>query len=143
MKKRSIVTVVEEILKDSGQPLHYKEITKLIFDECQLSGKTPHETVRSRMALDSRFKRVAEGVFALTTWKRYPAIRFGKDIAYDILAQKGKPLKIEYLAQEIYLERKFASNPKVLVRNIVRSDQRFYYDPKLDQVGLAEWKSKK
>jgi hypothetical protein len=143
MKKRPVSIVAEEILLKVGRPLHYKELTKMLLDQCDLLGKTPHESVRSTLATNSKFKRVSEGVFGLAIWKQYPAIRFAKDIAYDILKKKRKPMNLGDLGTEIFLERKFISDPKVLVRNIYRTDKRFYYDAQLQQVGLTEWEREK
>ncbi len=142
MKKRPIAEVAEEILLNKGSPLHYREITRLIFDYCDLSGKTPHETVRSRLATSPKFKRVAEGVFGLAIWPHYPAIRFAKDIAYDILKKRGKPMNIKLLGEEIQKERKFKNPPMQVARGIVRNDKRFYLNDKLDMAGLLEWRKK-
>jgi hypothetical protein len=140
MKRRLVVDVAEQILLKAGRPLHYKEITKMLLNQRDLSEKAAYKTVRSMLAKSPKFKRVDVGVFSLAIWKQYPAIRFAKDIAYDVLKEKGQPMSTEDLSFEILLERKFISKPKVLVRNIIVSDARFYYDSILGQVGLAEWK---
>jgi restriction system protein len=66
-----------QILKNCGQPLHYKEITKRILEKglWQSTGKTPDATVNSELAKDinkkgvsSDFQRVSEGTYALRSW---------------------------------------------------------------------------
>ena len=101
---------------------------------------TPHQTVRSRLATDARFKRVAEGVYALAEWREYPATRFAKDIAYDVLKSEQKPVTLSELGEAILRERNFVGGPNLVARNVVRSDKRFYFDRRRKLVGLAEWR---
>lgn len=140
MKKRSIVQVAEEILRREKCPLHYRDLSEIITSELTLKGQTPHETIRSKIATDPRFKRVAEGVYALTEWDEYPVSRFAKDIAYDVLTSQGKPMTMAELGKAILEERHFVSGPKQVVRNVLRSDERFYYDRENRLVGLVEWR---
>jgi len=120
--------------------MHYKEITRLIINKLTLSGKTPHETVRSRIGANSKFIRVAEGVYGLSKWKEYKRVRFAKDIAYDILKAKGSPLTLLGLGEKVFEERLFVGGPKMTIRNVVRSDKRFLIDREKELVLLAEWK---
>ena len=93
MKTSIPVTIAaEKLLEKSGKPLHYKEITNAIIQECDLHGKTPDETVRSLIGTNSKFIRVAEGVYqVLSKWKKYTSARFAKDIAYDVLKSNVNP----------------------------------------------------
>jgi hypothetical protein len=125
MRKRSVIVVAEEIFLKLGKPLHYNDLTKILLGQCELTGKTPHESVRSLLATNPKFKRVAEGIYGLAVWKQYPAVRFAKDIAYDILIAEGKPMSVDDLGSRIFLERKFISQPKVIIRNIINTDNRF------------------
>jgi restriction system protein len=68
----------EKVLQETGQPLHYKEITNRILSQnyWQTEGKTPDQTVNARIAVDikkrgdnSRFVRTAPGVFGLRRWE--------------------------------------------------------------------------
>jgi hypothetical protein len=138
---RSIADVAEEILVNVGTPMHYKEITKriLLSGKYKLKGKTPHETVRSRMATNPKFKRVAEGIYALREWSSYTEIRFAKDIAYDILYIYGLPMDLEELGTRIKQERIFIGGAKQVARNVVRTDKRFIYDAVTKMVSLVEW----
>ena len=139
MKERPITRVAEEIFIREKCPLHYKELTKIIMRERSLGGRTPHETVRSAIGTDSRFKRVAEGVYALAEWTEYPVARFAKDIAYDVLKSHGEPMAMTALGEAILEERQFVGGPNQVVRNVLRSDRRFYFDPEDRLVGLLEW----
>jgi hypothetical protein len=139
MKERPITRVAEEIFRREKRPLHYKELTKMVMLERSLGGRTPYETVRSAIGTDPRFKRVAEGVYALTEWTEYPVARFAKDIAYDVLKSRGEPMAMAALGEAILKERRFAGGPNQVVRNVLRSDKRFYFDPGNQLVGLLEW----
>jgi|WetSurMetagenome_2_1015567.scaffolds.fasta_scaffold798670_1 hypothetical protein len=141
MKRQSgsIAQVAVEILQKEKHPLHYREITKRLLRKCHLGGRTPHETVRSRLGTDSRFKRVAEGVYALAEWEEYPVARFAKDIAYDILKSRKLPITLKELGERILRERQFKGAPSLIGRNSVKSDPRFYIDQS-GLVSLSEWK---
>ena len=139
IKKRPVKEVAIEIFNQVKKPLRYRELTKLLLDQCELTGKTPHESVRSLIGTDFRFKRVAEGVYALSEWQEYPIARFAKDIAYEVLKKNGKPMPILQLGEEILAERHFESGPKQLAKNSIRSDKRFILDVKTEIVSLSEW----
>jgi len=140
MTKRSVLIVAEEIFVKLGKPLHYKELTKMLLDQCDLTGKTPHESVRSLLATSPKFKRIAEGTYALASWREYQTARFAKDIAYDILHKKGKPISLVLLGEKILEERKFIGGPAMVARGVLNTDKRFYFDQKLGVIGLVEWK---
>lgn len=141
MKNRSsIAEVAEKLLRKARRPLHYEEITNLLLSQITLVGKTPQQTVRSRLATNPRFKRVAEGVYALAEWSEYPAVRFAKDIGYDILRSQGKPMDLIKLGQEVLKERDFVGGPSQVARNVIRSDKRLFFDSSKNLVGLVEWK---
>lgn len=137
----SVTKAAEQLLEKSGKPMHYKEITKQIMHQCALSGKTPRETVRSLLATNSNFIRVDEGIYALTKWKKYIPARFAKDIAYDILKSRGKPMSMYDLGLKVLEERKFKGGPKMVIRNAIHNDRRFLRDTDSDLVFLVEWKT--
>ena len=139
VKNRPVTELALEIFKTMGKPIHYKELTKMLVNRSSLKGKTPHESVRSLIGTDKRFKRVAEGVYALAEWEEYLTARFAKNIAYDILFNKGKPLPVIILGQEILNERAFVGTPKLVARNAIRNDARFFFDKDTEEVGLIEW----
>ncbi len=73
----SILTAVETVLIDAGEPLHYKEITKRLLQRglWTTTGQTPDATVNAQLAVDikrrgeaSKFRRADKGVFALRAW---------------------------------------------------------------------------
>ncbi len=140
MTSESIVRIAEEVLSAAHRPMHYRELTKIIRQKRPLSGLTPVNTVCALLATDPRFKRVAEGTYALTAWKEYPVARFAKDIAYDILKSCKQPISLKELGEKILRERQFKGAPSGIAANAVRSDSRFDIDWNSGLVGLSEWK---
>jgi restriction system protein len=72
-----VLTAVETVLKEAGEPLHYGEITKRLLERglWVTTGKTPEATVNAQLAVDikrrgeaSAFRRADKGVFALRAW---------------------------------------------------------------------------
>jgi restriction system protein len=73
----SILTAVETVLADAGEPLYYKEITKRVLNWGLwiTTGQTPDATVDAQLAVDIKrrgeafkFRRADKGVFALRAW---------------------------------------------------------------------------
>lgn len=137
----TIRDAVVEIFNKEKRPLHYKEITERLLPEYRIRGKTPHETVRSKIGTDRRFKRVGEGIYALADWEEYVVARFAKDIAYEVLKSRKCPMTLTDLGEAILEERNFLSAPSQVARNAIRQDERFYYDREKNLVGLTEWQS--
>lgn len=61
-----------EVLFESGEPLHYQEITKRVIESGRWvsRGYTPWRTVNSAIVKDSRFVRVRRGVYGLREWPK-------------------------------------------------------------------------
>ena len=136
---KTIAEVAEVALRKAQKPLHYKEITKQVLQQCKLRGPTPHYSVRSRLGTNGRFKRVGEGIYALAKWQGYEEIRFGKDIAYDILRSHGREMSLKALGNEILKKRFFVGVPSAVALNSIKNDTQFEYDSTERTVGLAEW----
>ena len=117
-KKRPVKDVAIEIFIEIGEPIHYKELTNMLIDKCHLSGKTPHESVRSLIGADKRFKRTAEGVYALSEWDKFPIARFAKDISFDVLKNHGKAMPVNDLGDAILNERDFVGSPRLSLIHI-------------------------
>ena len=140
MKKRPLADYAEQILLSEGTPLHYREVTNRIMNKIQLRGKTPQNSVRAAMGNNPKFIRIAEGIYALSEWEDYSAARFAKDIAYDILTKRGKPMSLIDLGNAILLERDFKNHPSNVGHDAIRNDSRFIYDRDNKSVGLVKWK---
>jgi hypothetical protein len=97
--KMTFTDAAREVLRQTGRPLHYKEITEIAIEKNLLShvGKSPEVTMGARLAAtlkksgdDSPLVRVKPGVFALSDWdeetiksglsiKRAPSKKKAKD----------------------------------------------------------------
>ena len=73
----NVIDAAYEVLRQAGEPLHYREITRRVLDQglWQSKGATPEATLNARIATDmkrngaaSRFQRTAPGIFALREW---------------------------------------------------------------------------
>jgi restriction system protein len=67
----------EQVLVESGVPVHYRDITKRILERglWTTKGKTPEATVAANLSVDiqrhgdqSRFQRTGKGIYALRSW---------------------------------------------------------------------------
>lgn len=139
---KTIANIMEEILRAKNKPMHYLELTRLVLKQRPISSLVPFNTVASVLVTDPRFKRVAEGVYALASWTQYPVARFGKDIAYDILTARKRPITLRELGEAILKERSFTGLPAAVARRAVKSDPRFTYDRATRRVSLSKWKKK-
>jgi DNA-directed RNA polymerase delta subunit len=135
----SIEKVIYQILTEEKRPLHYVEITRLVLTRMKLKSKTPEKSVATSLTRSTKFKRVAEGIYGLRSWKKYPEARFAKDIAYDILRKKGEPMNITELGEEILRIRKYKGSATLIVNQATRKDSRFFHEPATRKIGLTEW----
>jgi DNA-directed RNA polymerase delta subunit len=136
----SIENVIYQILTEKKHPLHYTEITRLVLARMELKSKTPEKSVATSLGRSTKFKRVAEGMYALRNWKDYPEARFAKDIAYDILRKRGEPMNVSELGEKILKVRKYRGSPALIVNRATRKDSRFFYESETRKVGLTEWR---
>ena len=104
-----------EVLRQSGKPLHYVELTERALESglWETSGKTPQMTLNAQISTDikrngedSRFRRVAPGVYTLVE----PATRSGRasgamsfvDAAAQLL--RGGPLHYSEITRKALLQ---------------------------------------
>lgn len=140
-EKMTVVNAAKLVLEEHNKPLHYSTITNLIMNISQLNGKTPSQTVRVELAKSPAFIRVGHGFYALEKWGVYNQARFAKDIAYDILKKKRKPIRAHKLGILILEERQFKSSPWTLGTNAIHNDARFHYNQDNKLVSLKEWEN--
>lgn len=97
------------ILRNSGKPLHFIEITKLINEtnwvdrkERKLKKIARSETVHNELIKDKRFVLVGRGTYALKEWGYNPGTVL--DVITRILSEKG-PVTKEDIVKEVLKER--------------------------------------
>jgi DNA-directed RNA polymerase delta subunit len=93
------------ILKETGKPLHFKEIANLI-DRYQLNKKrkTHPQTVHNELIRDKRFVLVGRGIYALSEWGYQRGTV--KEVLEDILEKSNKPMSREEIMNKILSVRK-------------------------------------
>lgn len=53
------------ILKTTGKPMNYRDLTEKILKKKKIKGKTPAETLRVLLDRDDRFVKIDEGIWRL------------------------------------------------------------------------------
>jgi len=93
------------ILKETGKPLHFKEIASLI-DKYKLNKKkkTHPQTVHNELIRDKRFILVGRGTYALSEWGYKKGTV--KEVIEDILKKRNEPMEREKIMDEILNLRK-------------------------------------
>jgi len=93
------------ILKETGKPLHFREIAGLI-DKYKLNKKkkTHPQTVHNELIRDRRFILVGRGIYALSEW----GFKQGtvKEVIEDILKNNAQPMEKEDILNKILDARK-------------------------------------
>ena len=108
-----------EVLRDVGEPLHYRELTKRMLDQglWTTRAKTPVMTVNARLAVDvqklgedSRFRRTAPGMYGLRDAGEPAPQPSGQmsflDAAEEVLRSSGSREPMRY---EAIMERAIAA----------------------------------
>jgi hypothetical protein len=93
------------VLKETGKPLHFKEIAGLV-DKYKLNKKkkTHPQTVHNELIRDKRFILVGRGIYALAEW----GFKQGtvKEVIEDILKRNERPMEREEIVGKILDARK-------------------------------------
>ncbi len=164
----TVLDAIFAVLEESGEPLHYMEITRRILDKklWTCHGKTPESTVNAQLVVDinkkqsgSRFQRYGPGIYGLSkfpdTIDRNPepiTLSFG-DAAEQILQEysEGQPMhyrEITRRALELSLIKTQGLTPEHTMyaqifhdinRNLKRGDISRFEMVGKGYVGLTEW----
>ena len=105
------------VLKTNGQPLHFREIAKLI-DEHGLHHKkrSSHpQTVHNELIKDKRFVLVGRGIYALSEWGYQKGTV--KEVIEDILKKAKEPLTREEILQGVLKVRQVKKSTIVINLN--------------------------
>lgn len=87
------------VLEEAGEPMHFREIAKLI-DKHNLGKRKAHpQTVHNELIKDSKFVLVGRGVYALAKWGYKKGTV--KDVLEDILNKSGRPLGKNEILEKI------------------------------------------
>ncbi len=85
------------VLKKAGQPLHFKEIARLI-NETKFDEKVAYPaTVHNELILDDKYVLVGRGIYALREWGYKPGTV--AEVIETLLKEKGRMSKEEIISQ--------------------------------------------
>lgn len=87
------------VLKEAGNPLHFRDIAKKI-DQYNLNKKKTHpQTVHNELIKDKNFVLVGRGIYALVEWGYKKGTV--KDVIEEILKKSSKPLKKDDILKKV------------------------------------------
>lgn len=87
------------VLKEAGNPLHFREIAKKI-DQYHLNKKKTHpQTVHNELIKDKNFVLVGRGIYALVEWGYKKGTV--KDVIEEILKKAAKPLTRDEILKKV------------------------------------------
>lgn len=91
------------VLKKSGKPLHFEEITEAI-NVAGFAGKRAYvATVHNELILDERFVLVGRGTYALSEWGYKPGVV--ADIIENVMRASKGPMQREEIIAEVLKQR--------------------------------------
>ena len=64
-RENSSLAIILKVLKESDSPMTVKELTKLVLEKKQLSGKTPERTISGVLQRSDRVVKVGKATYAL------------------------------------------------------------------------------
>ena len=118
IKPRGMREKAHLVLKTSAQPLHFRDIAKMI-DEYGLHGtkkkKSHPQTVHNELIKDQRFVLVGRGIYALSDWGYKKGTV--KDVITEILREAGKPLSREEIVERVFEIRQVKKSTVVINLN--------------------------
>ena len=118
VRPRSIKDKIYLALKKSGQPLHFKEIAKLINEICQDKRLAKHQTVHNELIKDKRCVLVGRGIYALKEWGYQPGII--KEVIVEVIKENNSLIEQDEIIKEV-LKRRLVRKNTVLV-NLKNND---------------------
>ncbi len=118
IKPRGMREKAHLVLKTSAQPLHFRDIAKMI-DEYGLHGtkkkKSHPQTVHNELIKDQRFVLVGRGIYALSDWGYKKGTV--KDVITEILREAGEPLSREEIVERVFKIRQVKKSTVVINLN--------------------------
>lgn len=100
------------VLKLTGRPLHFREITEKINEVFSNNKKALYQTVHNELIKDKRFVLVGRGIYALSEWGYKEGTV--KDVILDILKKSKKHLPKEEIIKEVLKQREVKRNTILL-----------------------------
>ena len=64
-RENSSLAIILKLLKESNSPMTVKELTKLVLEKKQLSGKTPDRTISAILQRSNRVIKVGKATYTI------------------------------------------------------------------------------
>ncbi len=107
------------VLKEDGEPLHYRMIAKKIREESFYSKHNPTApTVHNEVILDKRFVLIGRGIYALKEWGYQPGTV--QDVIVNLLKKNTQGLSREEIIKKVLEQRQVARN--TIMANLNQGD---------------------
>lgn len=104
------------VLKEKGQPLHFRMITDLINKTDFQSGRSAYaQTVHNELIKSKKFVLVGRGMYALSEWGYKPGTV--RDMVQEVLKNANHPLERERVVEEVLKQRRVKRNTVILSLN--------------------------
>ncbi len=112
IKPRGVKDKAFLVLKKSGSPKHFREITQMINTTGFCDRKANTQTVHNELIKDKRFVLVGRGLYGLAEW----GLKAGtvKDVLVDLLRSAGKPLLKDEILANVLSHRMVKENTILL-----------------------------
>jgi DNA-directed RNA polymerase delta subunit len=108
VKPRDVGDKAFLVLKHSGKPQHYSEITNMI-NSYKFDSRTAYmETVHNELIKDTRFVLIGRGIYALAEWGYKKGVV--ADVIKEILKSFGRPLTRDEIINEVLKKRQVKRN---------------------------------
>ena len=95
------------ILKKSGQPFHFSEVTNQINEQLPQNRPAYVQTVHNELIKDPRFVLIGRGIYALAEWGYAPGTVV--DVIRDIIKEKG-PMSKGEIIENVLAKRQIKEN---------------------------------
>jgi DNA-directed RNA polymerase delta subunit len=110
IKTRGIKDYAYLVVRKRGQPMHFREVAKEIFNE--FKRKAHVATCHNELIRDTRFVLVGRGIYGLREWGHSGGIV--RDVITEVMNKKGAPLSKNEIIELVKNERVVKDNTVVV-----------------------------
>ena len=139
-RENSSLAIILKLLKESDSPMTVKELTKLVLEKKQLSGKTPERTISGVLQRSDRVVKVGKATYALNDKFQILTTKTKKDVLQEFLVKRDDlektntihglvikilkknkdPLSMDEIAEYILKNKKLdTKTPKNTIRGVL------------------------
>lgn len=109
---RNVRDKIYFVLHESGEPLHFTDITKRIREQGFDTKKIVQPTVHNELIADDRFVLVGRGIYALSHWGYKPGTV--EEVIEEVLKKAKRPLSTDEIVTEVLKSRHVKKNTIII-----------------------------